>query len=471
MRLTIGSSFTLDSTASSSTVTTAALRLDYEFPFVPRLTGNEMRVPGVRIYVEASSEANLKTAIEAIELQFRQCDGKAIIFYNTTGTAIWAPAVTDWPRVAIEHSVDYGDNYAKVTFDLVFTRPEPVAGGAADETGQRGEIEWQLEIGPNGLTGAVATAEFGPTSGNSPMDNAAAWIAKFYTNPPTGLPAFFSTRLRPVHCVPVASQKPNQATLTEDSYDPFAVQVLFREVYSGIASIPSSVTDLVANVSMVNEAPMDVRSGETEGPAILTLSGYFTIITEDPTELLPASVKVARGAMFTKALEVYATIEADFRAVHSRFGLTDLGDPVIDLGMDSGRCTFARAFSTTKVRKWNENTWIENVDRKVFNDDYKGRNIVHKGEGKPKITLVHELEVESLDAPRPYRAPPLTDGWERTNKGQNVTISAKFRGGRLIFTTRGRTTWRYADPVGGGGVSDTQSARSVDMASIGNGVL
>ena len=471
MRLTIGS-WILDSTAASSTVTTAALRLDYELPFVPRLTGNEMRVPGVRIYVEASSEANLKTAIEAIELQFRQCDGKAIIFYNTTGTAIWAPAVTDWPRCAIEHTVDYGDNYAKITFDIVFSRPEPVAGGAGDETGQRGEIVWQLEIGPNGLTGAVATAEFGPTSGNSAKDNAETWVNKFYTSPPTGLPAFMSTRLRPVHAMPVATQKPNQATVTEDSYDPFAVEVLFREVYSGIATIPTFTTDVIANVTMINEDAMDVRSGETEGPALITLSGSFKLITEAPTEFRTSATALGRSEIYGKALAVYETIEADFRVIHARFGLHSLGDVVIDPGLDSGNITFARTFSTTKIRKWKENTWIENTDHKLFNRDYKGRVNVHRGEGKPDIVLTHDLECESLETPRPYVPPSLSQDWERLDKGQNVTIEAKLRGGTIIYTTRGRSSWRYADSTGGGGDDGSiTGARVVTHGTIGKGVL
>lgn len=472
MRLTLGS-WILDSTPASSTVTTAALRLDYELPFIPKVTGNEMRVPAVRVYVEAANEAGLKTAVEAIEEQFRQVDGKTVTFFNTTGTAIFILDPSLWPRIAIEHSVDYSDNNAKIVFDIVAQRPEPVTGGEGDETGQRGEIEWQLEIGPNGLTGAVATAEFGPEGGASAMDNAAVWVNKFYTSPPTGLPAWMSTRLRPVHAMPVATQKPNQATITEDSYDPFAVEVLFREVYSGLETIPTLTTDVVVNSTMINEEAMDVRSGETDGPALITLSGYFTLITEAPTEFRTSSATaLGRAEIYGKAISVYEAIEADFKAVHTRFGLKPLGDVVIDPGMDSGKITFARTFSTTKIRKWKENTWIENTDHKLFNRDYKGRVNVHHGQGKPDITLVHELEVDSLEAPRPYSPPSLTQGWERTSKGQAVTVEAKLRGGTIIYTTKGRTSWRYADSSGGGTSESTQAGGGIiTHATIGTGRL
>lgn len=474
MRLTIGS-WILDSTPASSTVTTASLRLDMDLPLVPRLVGNEFRIPSLRIYVEAANEAGLKTAIDAIELAFRQADGKTVTFFNTTGTAIMAMDTADWPSIAIEHTVNYGDNNARIDFDVVGTRPGgPVSAGAADEAGQRGEIEWDFEIGPNGLQGATATAEFGPVGGTSARANAATWVAKFYTNPPTGIPAFFSSRLRPVHALPVASQKPNQSSLTNASYDPFAVSVLFREVYSGVTAIPSLVTDLVANVSMVNSEAMDVRSGETNGPAILALSGYFTIITEAPTNFLTAAAKVDRAAIFSKALEVYETIEADFKSVHARFGLSPLGDPIIETGLDSGRVTFSRAFSTTRVLKWQENTWIQNTDRKVFTYDYKGRLIKHQSEGKPVIQLTHDFMCETLDSPRPYIPPVLSSDWERMDKGQNVTVEAMLRGGTLVFVTRGTSNWRFIDPNGGGGGDTTQASgggRIVTHGTIGQGVL
>ncbi len=474
MRLTIAS-WILDSTSSSSTVTTAALRLDFDLPLVPRLVGNEFRIPGLRVYVEAADEAGLKTAVEAIELQFRQCDGKAITFYNTTGTALLAIDTTVFPRSRIEHTVDYGDNNARIDFDVVAYQPDaPVAGGAADETGQRGEIVWELEIGPNGLTGATATAEFGPTSGQTAKSNAATWIDKFYTNPPTGLPSFLSTRLRPVHALPVGTQKPNQASLTLASYDPFAVTVLFREVYSGITTIPSYVTDLVATANMANEDAMDTRANETDGPALIVLQGSFTITTEDPTEFRSGATKVARGGIVAKAQEVYDLIEADFRTVYARFSLFELGGPPLDVGLDSGKTTFSRVFSTTKVRKWRERTTIRNVDPKVFNRDYKGKDTMHVGMGGPIATLHHELHIETLEAPRAYVAPNLTSGWERTDIEQDINMSAKLRGGRLIFVTEGMSNWRYVN-LGERGEQGSTAAngRIIEQSasSIGNGTI
>lgn len=475
MRLSIGSNWVLDSTAASSTVTSAALRLDFDLPLVPRATGNEYRIPGLRIFVEAASESALKTAVEAIELQFRQCDGKTISFANTTGTPLCAIDTSIYPRSRIEYSVDYGDMFAEITFDIVGYQPDaPVAGGAGDAMGQRGEIVWELEIGPNGLTGATATAEFGPTTGSTAQENAAAWINSFYTNPPTNLPAFLPARLRPVHALPVATQKPNQTTLALASYDPVAVTILFREVYSGIANIPSLVTDLVSTVSVANEDAMDLRAGETLGPALVVLQGSFTVRTEAPSEWSGSLTQVARGAILAKAQEVYDLIEADFKTVYARFSLYDLGEPTIDVGLDSGRVTFSRAFSTTRIRKWRERTRVRNVDPKVFNRDYLGRDVIHQDKGGPVATLSHSLYIEALEAAQPYRAPALTDGWERTDAELDVLMTAKLAGGRLVFVTDGASNWRYANPTERGETGETgANGRIIEQsaASIGNGTI
>ena len=225
---------------------------------------------------------------------------------------------------------------------------------------------------------------------------------------------------------------------------------------------------------MANEEAMDTRAGETDGPALITLQGSFVMITEDPTEFRSGATKVGRGAMLAKAQEVFDAIEADFRTVYARFSLFDMGSSTLDVSLDSGRTTFSRIYSTTKVRRWRERTRIRNVDPRVFNRDYKGRDVVHEGMGGPIATLSHELHIETLEAPRAYVPPALTDGWKRIGQEQDVLMTAKLRGGRLIFVTDGASDWRYVNPTERGATGDTAAnGRIIEQSSssIGNGTI
>lgn len=474
MRLTIGSSFTLDGDAASSTITTASLRLDFNLPFVPTFTQNELRINGLRVYIEATTEANLATALNTLIAAFLTASGKTITFYNTTGTALFTVDSTVYPECVIEYRIDASDVSAKVTFDIVARIPgAPVSGGAGDITGQRGEIEYELEVGPNGITAATATAEFGPTTGVTARANASAWLVSLYGRPPA-LPAHFpASRMTFVHAIFRPIRMPNQASLTDSSYDPVLVTAVFREVYSGLSSVPAMATDINVNSNMANEEAMDVRSGEANGPAIITLQGYFTVITEAPTGVISTATKVGRAEILNKAQEVYDAIEADFLTVHGAMTpLIPLGNPEIDLGLDNGRVTFSRIFSTTYVRSWRERTRVSNVDPVVINRDYSGRDIVHHGNGGPIVTLTHSLRVESIETPRAYNVPQLGANWVRLDKGQDVTITSKLRGGTLIYITEGSSSWRYVNPAARGPSDQgTQQGKVLTFENLGNGTL
>lgn len=473
MRLTFGS-YIIDGTAASSTTTSAVLRLDFN-GMKPRYSGGELRCEGFTVFVEAANEPACKTAVEAIETQFRQANGKTVTFYNTTGTALWILDTALFPEIEVEYEIDEGGDNARIDFTIIGRMPDsPVSGGAADEAGQRGEIEWDFEIGPNGLTSASATAEFGPSAGGSPtaIQNAATWIAKLRADPPTGLPAFLTTRLRVVHVMVLPVQKPNQATIASGSYDPVTVNVVLREVYSGIASIPTLATDLHVNTSLIDEEPMDTQAGETNGPSLIGLSGYFTILTEDPTEMLSGATKVARADILTKAREVYDAIEADWRTIHSRFTLAALADVLIEVSPDSGVVTFSRVFSTTFVRKWREKYTVRNIDPVIINRDYSGADTVHHGMGGPVVTLSHSLYIEVLNTPKAYQPPRLGANWVRLGAEQEATVSVKLRGGVLVHITQGASDWRYAQPnPRGPSDRETFAGKVITPADIGDGTL
>lgn len=468
MRITIGS-YIIDGTPASSTTTTAALRLDFERPFVPVVSSNEVRVNGLLAYVEAANEGALKTALDAVRAQFDQVSGKTVTYFNTTGTALYEISTTDWPEAEIEYEIDHSDVNAVISFNIVGRRPAPPTGGVADEPGQRGEIEWELEIGPNGLQGATATAEFGPSTGATAVQNASAWAAKMLTEPPTTAPAFFSTRLRAVTAVFRALEKPNQATV---AYDSTFISVLFREAYSGLGAVPTLCTDWNVNSNMVNSEAMDVESGEPAGPAIIVLSGWFTLKTEAPTSFIAAATKVDRSGIYAKALTVYEAIEGDFRTVNGRHFLFEMGDPEISVGLDSGRVTFSRAFSTTRTLVYREGTTLQNIDPVMINRDYSGADTVHRGQGGPVVTLIHNLYVEALDV-RAYIPPTLDANWERLDAALDVVITSQLRGGVLVHTTRGSSTWRYCNPGPRPTGTDNTLAggRILTKSTLGNGTI
>lgn len=276
-----------------------------------------------------------------------------------------------------------------------------------------------------------------------------------------------------VHAVFRPLRLPNQTTLSDSSYDPVLVTAIFRETYSGLGSVPALATDITVNSNMANEPAMDVRSGEVNGPAIITLHGYFTVITETPTGVVSTATKVARGDILNKAQEVYDLIEADFLTVHGILTpLVPLGNPEINLGLDSGRVTFSRVFSTTYVRAWRERTRVMNTDPVVINRDYSGRDIVHHGNGGPLVTLTHSLYVEVIGTPKAYDVPQLGANWIRLDKGQDVTITSKLRGNTLVYITEGSSSWRYANPAARGPSDQaTLPGKVLDFSNLGNGTL
>jgi hypothetical protein len=466
MRLVIGS-VTFDGLASASTNTSTTFRLDMERPFVPKITGNELRIDGLRAYIETASESACKTAVDALRLVFDTANGKDVTYSNTTGTALFAVLTADWPELEIEYEIDQGDVNAVAIFNVVARRPSPPSAGSADETGQRGEIEWELELGGNRLEGATATAEFGPSTGATAVQNAAAWVTKMFTEPLADAPAFFSTRLQAITCLHRAIQKPNQAS---DLFDPIIVSVLFREAYSGIGAIPPNCKDFNVTVDMTNSEALDVRSG-APGPAMLTLHGWFTVKSEAPTALLSGATKVDPGAIYTTALAAYDAIEANFRTIYASLSLFDLGDVSLSVAPDTGRVVFSRMFVTQNVLDWKENTVLLNTDPVVINRDHKGRDLVHRGPGGPIATLAHSFYAVGLQ-PIPYTPPPLNGDWVRMDKSQDVLVEAVYRGGRMTFTTRGSSNWRYANPTERGAESPTSAGgRVLRMNEIGNGTL
>jgi hypothetical protein len=223
----------------------------------------------------------------------------------------------------------------------------------------------------------------------------------------------------------------------------------------------------------VEEEGQDARGGEADGPAIIVLSGYFTLVTEAPTNFLSAATKVSRGNIYQKAMDVYAQIESDFQTVYSRFQLRPMGDATINTGLDSGKVEFSRAFSTTRILRWRESTRITNVQPVIINREYQGADIVHHGRGGAVVTMTHDLTIEALDAPVAYQPPPLGANWINMDKTLDVAIASKLRGGVLVHSTRGQTNWRYANP-GPKGPSDLASVaqgRVVTMETIGDGTV
>jgi len=439
MRLTIGG-YIIDGDPAQSTTPGATLRIDDRFNklLLGGVDNQSLSWRGFEIYVDAANEAQLKTRVDAVKAAFDSVQGQTVTFFQTAGTPLQVIEPSAWPRVEIAHDTPVWSTSAIFAFEVRAFRDEPVSSGNGDEPGQIGPIEWELEITPGGLAGGTATGEFNTRA------NAAAWANSLHgANPP--VPAWWPNNLRPAPAVFRALQQPNQPSITDASYTPVIVHTTWRQVYGNLA-LPDDVVELHAESSMVNEPPMDVRSGEAEAPAIISFSGYFFLRTEQPTGMIANFPVVPRAQIYERALEVYDTLENDFRDVHNRFTLRELGDPVIQISLDAGRVQFSRQFATTRVRAWRERTEIINVDPVAFTRDYLGGDTVERVEGGPVVTLSHDIYIEALDFPEAYTPPTLNRNWVRVEQRGDVTVSAAMRGGTIVHITKGASFWRYANP-------------------------
>jgi len=438
MRIVIGS-YIISSDPNASTTAGVRLRLDPgPRPFSPTITGNEIRIDNLLVRIETASEAACRTAKYAVAAVLDNLVGNNINFYNTTGNLIYTILAAEWSEAHSEYFIDEQGPNALIGFSIVANRD------AAAEPGQIGPTDWQLHQSENGLTGATATGTFGPSAGKTAWENANDWANLLISEPPTAIPPFYRNRLRSTfvtfdHVLPKGSN-----VTTEGSHRPVTVMISFREVYAGLPTIPSNITNVVVSTSMAHEQGRDIRSlNDAMGSALLTISGSFTILTEKRVGGQPMD----RKEIMPLAKSVYETIEADFLRVHEGVvvELIPFGEAIINLGLDSGVVVFSRSFRTTRIVNWNERTTIENIERVTIDDDYVGKGYLHQGSGGPITTLQHSLTITALDSPVPYRAPNLGAGWVRISRGGDVDITSTLFGGQLMFTTIGSSTWRYVN--------------------------
>lgn len=478
-RVMVGS-YVLDEADSGSTSTTSGVQLDIgDADDVDALApdvvddaagggGSEFHCPIFYAVVTAASESALKTAVDAVETAILNCSGKTITF-EVNGTTLWTMSDTVWPDAKGNVKKHYDALTCELAFSFTGFRAGQPATGAASETGQVGPITWEYEISAGGLAGMVARAVFAAGAGGA-RTNANTWINKMRNT--ANYPAWLSTAFRLITPVVEFDQKPNEASLSETSYDPARVTISFRELPATLAStLDSSVNAVNWNVAMVERKPLNQRAPGAAG-FDLVLFGDLTLKTEGNTTFNASETSLADNAIYGIANAAVALVITQFRSVYTSLALTQWGSPVLNIDEVQGIVGFAVHFTANaNILEWEETCIIRNQFQKVWSRASDGSDWKYEKKGGPIRTCTHSLRIVALSAPQPYKPPTLNPNWDEVDAGLEPTIRLKHNNGQVEYHTSAEKTWRYVNPGPTDGRGQTTTLTPKDMDSIGDGVL
>lgn len=483
-RLYIGS-YIIDSADSSSSSTTSGVQLDLDADegATPTIRDGEYQWPVMYAVVTAASQAALRTAVDTVRDAILNCAGKEVKYEETNGTTLFNMPATIWPDAEGEISPEYDGLTCDIAFRIVGKRAGQLAGGAADEAGQIGPIEWQYEITGGGIAGMVVNATFGPTLSGETVttgarQNAVAFINKYRNT--ANYPSWLSTNFRCVSIAPIAfNQKANQGSLAESSYDPCTVSMIFRELDSTLAADatwPSEALSADWNVTMQERDPINVRSGQVDPGADIELFGTVLLKTEGGTTFNSSETptKLADSAIYSKAEAAVEAIITMFKAVYTSLSPVQVGNIRLNIDAIQGVAGFSVTFiSSGGILRWDESGQIVNRDVKARSRAANGVDTRYANEGGPVKTLAHSLTIVSLNSPQPYRVPPLSSDWDRDDVGNIPVTEVSYRNGFRVYTTTGSSQWTYmnssatsVDPN-----KQTVANQALRWGAIGNGDL
>lgn len=452
-RLCIGSSYIIDSADTSSTSTTSGVQLDLdaEDGARPVIRDSEYRWPIMYAVVTAASQAALKTAVDAVIDAIMNCAGKEVKYEETNGTTLFNMPATIWPMAVGECEPDYDGLTCDIAFSIIGQRAGVLAGGAADEPGQIGPIEWQYENTGGGLGGMIVNATFGPTLSAGSItagarQNAVAFINKMLSS--SNYPAWLSAAFRCVGIAPIAfDQKANQGTVGESSYDPAIVSMTFRELAATLhadATFPAEVRSANWNVDMQEREPIDVRSGQLDPGNEIVLFGDLLVKTEGNTTFNGSETSLADNAIEAACAAAVDSIVNMFKAVYASLTPVQLGNYRLNIDAIQGVCGFAVSFlACGRILAWKESGILLNRWPKARSRASNGADTRYINKGGPIKTLVHNLTIQTQGSPEPYRAPNLQSGWDIDDSATEPVTEISYRNGFRIFTTTGESSYTF----------------------------
>lgn len=427
------------------------------------MTADEFRWPIFHVYIQAASEAALKTLVDSTVLLIRNCTGQSITYQETSGTALFTMTYDDWPQAEAEIEVDLTDTTADIAFRIIGKTPGPLS-TTGNQTGQVGELVWQYQLQTNQLAGMVAEGNFVKAGGNTALVNAQTWVEALDAGT---RPGFVPAAMRVADAVFELTQIQN----VSGEFSPVRATVMFREIPASlIASWPASVQDANYGVQVV-ETPMDTRSGQQANSTLL-LAGQITVRTEGNTTFEGGLTKVAAGSALSTATTAINQIISHFEAVYAAFALHRMQDPVIAFDLDMGVARFQVLYESQGIVRWDERTTIRNEEPTTFSRASDGTDWLYEPNGGPIVTLTHTLEIESIGSPQAYRPPKLDRNWYRVEKDIDAVMGVQMTGGEIRYTVRGSSTWRYLNQAQTGPSSQrTSSTGIVYQDRIGRGNL
>lgn len=472
-KLKIGS-YIIDAadTGSTSTTTGAVLGWDPETAFKPTVSATQFNWPEFWIYLTAPDAATLKTRIEEVANALNTVDGQTVILEEDGGTTVLEMKSTDWPQVTGSMDIDIGDTTAKIIVtNITGTRPGGVSGGGADEPGQIGAITWQYEITSGGLAGLTASATFGPTTSPSKgaRENAEAWRFKLLDK--NNFPSFVGDSFRQVDALFNLDVTPEQATITEASYNPCTCTLIMRERPKGV-TLPDEILSCDAKATVVPRKPLNTDSGHLHGYDVV-FAGSLTIKIQGNTAWESAETSVTQAETYTKLLDAANSLNTDFLARYTKFLFTQLGEPTIDIDTVNGVCSFSFKYTTAdRILQWDEVIVVRNQARKIYDDLTDGQTFVHEQAGGDLRTLQHSLSTQVIGSPQPFKPLKLPKQWDQLDATQNHDVGVEFDSGVIVYSTNATRSYRWVqDSPSAGGAGIRSGGGSFNKQTVGDGIL
>lgn len=460
MRITVGD-YVIDHDPAASTTAGVSLDVD-ETLNISSLGALSVQWNNLHVFVEGDTESEFVTRLVELRDALDGAEGRNIKFEQTPGQIIHEIDPTDWAEIFVSHETETLSN---TSAHLVIVpsggRDSPPAGGGGGGAnfGQIGDIEFELELLAGGLAMATATADF------QDADDAQAWWALMYGDEPP-LPDFFPDGLRPVSGMLRPIQPVNREA-SDPPFTPVSAHIVLRQIQSGV-TLPDYVSDLYCQSEFVEDRAIDAASGQAEGVSLIQLSGNFTVVTESPNP--PGLPGVGRGGMYDAAVAAYEAIETDFQTIHGQFDLRPLGDPIINIGLDTGQIQFSRMFSTGRVLQWDETLEIRDIHTKSITRVHDGSDTLEESAGGPVRLATHNFMAVTLDAPVGYNPPSLGPDWEEMESARTRDVRTTVRGGVSRFTSTGSSAFRLVNArTSGGDATQNQIFDALESAQNASG--
>ncbi len=441
-RLKIGS-YIIDAAETGSTSTTAGCLLMLEGgPAMKGETGPDQASLPFLVHVRASTQANLKTAMDALRAACAVVNADIVCEYATNSELLGLKVSTGaWARTSIKITEEEGKLAAKVLLVCTAERVAPLNTGAGDVPGSLGPMDLEFGFDDNGCGSASLSALF------KTLADAKTWVQTVRAG--TGRPAILGSHWRFRSPKYDGKRLENQSTPVPDTaYSMFRATCLLSALPPDLAAALGNDIIACQYVGEFNaRPPQNIKTGQAPGYNVFITGTLQVKGASDSTFDSGDSTALAAAAWPATVRAALQGIVSHFQA---RIGvqIEQPDEPAWAPSGTSGQITFAivgRA-GVGNVLSLFETVTIKRATRNRRLGGTAGTR-VYKHRNGPMYTASHDVTIVAKALPS-YPALPFLQGsnWDEDEftPGQpDVTVAAN---GTREYTARWTGQWTYVGP-------------------------